>query len=506
MPERRLAAVGRPRDSARVKRLAVLLIVSGFVTGCGGSDPDPNPPPGCALLGDGADLESSDFAPAVAGSLTGWDPAGRWFVVGTPEIGVGSVLLERSGSQVIVDRLTGSPGRFDGTEIFARAEQNSGGSRVILATRITNLASDGTARLQRGQCIDARCAICTAQIVRAEHYAGEGEGQGISMVGQLRDPSWAAGYTLNVRVDGTLAYLIRQHELRIIETADPAHPVEVGHYSPGATRYSNDVKLVHAGARRFALIADSPSDVVEVTDPSAPQLVAQIPVAAHTLFTETRDGKTLAYFGGYDGTCPVYDVTDPTAPVRLGVFNAGTSLVHDLSVADGIAYLNAWEQGFLVVDFTNPAVPRLLGRLTPTPIRTSHSNWTTTAGGRRIALHGEEGYGAKLHVVDVDPASPSFMRPIAEWGTRPWISIHNIMAFGTKSYLTYYQDGVRVLDVSDPVHPTQIGYYNTWDPLADYASSAFFESAVGLDVDLSRKLIFVADSPRGLLILRDDTP
>ncbi|HMG24566.1 MAG TPA: hypothetical protein VK607_24685, partial [Kofleriaceae bacterium] len=193
-------------------------------------------------------------------------------------------------------------------------------------------------------------------------------------------------------------------------------------------------------------------------------------------------------------------------PALLGSFNAGASLVHDLSVVDGIAYLNAWEQGFLVVDFTMPAIPRLVGRWATTPIGRSHSNWTTTAGGRRIALHGEEGYGAKLTVVDIDPASPEFMRPIGAWGTRPFLSIHNIMAFGTRSYLTYYQDGVRVLDVSDPLHPAQIGYYNTWDPLADYASAAFYESAVGLDVDRSRKLIFVADSPRGLLILRDDTP
>ena len=80
------------------------------------------------------------------------------------------------------------------------------------------------------------------------------------------------------------------------------------------------------------------------------------------------------------------------------------------------------------------------------------------------------------------------------------------MAFGHKAYFTHYQDGVRVLDLSDPSHPALVGYYNTWDPQADYTTSAFFEGAVGLDVDLARKLVFVADSPRGLLILRDDTP
>jgi hypothetical protein len=80
------------------------------------------------------------------------------------------------------------------------------------------------------------------------------------------------------------------------------------------------------------------------------------------------------------------------------------------------------------------------------------------------------------------------------------------MAFGTKAYFSHYQDGIRVLDISDPTNPQQTGFFNTWDPQGPTSTSAFFEGAVGIDVDLQRKLIFVADSPRGLLILQDDTP
>ena len=212
------------------------------------------------------------------------------------------------------------------------------------------------------------------------------------------------------------------------------------------------------------------------------------------------------YLGNYNGTSQVYDVSDPTQPVHRGGFDAHASILHDLSVEGGIAYLNAWEQGFLAVDFTTPESPVVLGSWVPTPTGTSHSSWTTTVAGRHIALHGEESYDAHLNIVDVDPASPSFMTSIASWQTRPWISIHNVMAFGSKAYMTHYQDGVRVLDLSDPVHPMQVGYYNTWDPQGDRATGAFFEGAVGLDVDLARKLVFVADSPRGLLILGDTTP
>jgi hypothetical protein len=80
------------------------------------------------------------------------------------------------------------------------------------------------------------------------------------------------------------------------------------------------------------------------------------------------------------------------------------------------------------------------------------------------------------------------------------------MAFGDRAYFTYYQDGVRILDLSNPTAPAELGYFNTWDPQGPTSTSAFFEGAVGLDVDRSRKLVFVADSPRGLLILRDETP
>ncbi len=462
--------------------------------------------PGCEALDPLGRLTTTyDFTPAVPDTLADWNLEGRWFYT-DPVRGVSSVYLERVGKRVRVDhddRLTVS---VNDTELFARFQLEDEDGPVIVAHRISNLRPDGTLRAERATCRAGRCEMCVSKLVRATRYQDEGESQGLRLLGELHDPSWGPGYTFNVRVAGTLAYLIRQDGLHIIETADPAHPVELGVYHRSELGYSNDVKLVDAGARRYALIADSPIDIVDVTDPAQPGLVAQIPEAAHTLFTETRDGRTRAYVGSLDGNCPVYDVTDPTRPAKLGSYPAGASLVHDLSVADGIAYLNAWEQGFLVVDFQTPATPTLLGAWRPTPAGTSHSSWTTRVAGRHIALHGDEGYNAHLDIVDVDPASPTFMASIASWQTRPWISIHNLMVFGSKAYFSHYQDGIRVLDLADPRAPAQLGYFNTWDPQSPTVTSAFYEGAVGLDVDVARKLVFVADSPRGLLILADETP
>jgi hypothetical protein len=413
---------------------------------------------------------------------------------------------------LVVDKDPSFSAALDDTELFQRYAYDYDDTSYIIVKRVSNRRVDPATgevsfRGERVVCEGEACTTCTAKMVRATHAttdgAVEGEGSGITYVGGLAYPN--NGYTFNVRMVGTVAYLIRQDGLHAIETADPANPVELGKWRRSGDGYSNDVKLVTAAGRRYALIADTPVDIVDVTDATHMQLVANISEGAHTLAVETRDGKQYAYFGNYDGTCPAYDISDPTHPQKLSTFQSDSLLVHDLSVDNGVAYLNAWAEGFLVVDFTDPANPVQKGKWGPTPTHTSHSNWTTMAGGRHIALHGEENYGAHLSIVDVDQASPTFMQPFAEWKTRDWVSIHNIMAFGTKAYFSYYQDGIRILDVSDPAAPKQLAYYNTWDPDAAYTSSDFFEGAVGIDVDQTRKLIFVADSPRGLLILHDDT-
>lgn len=470
--------------------------------------PIPSVKPGCREVAGDLDSfkEPADFGPFVEGSLEGWDLDGRWFLTGTRTGGVSSFHFERRGEQLIVDRDEENPGTWDDSALFQRAlYADSMGEPFGIARRVVNLKLDGSARADRAVCDPEGCTVCTAKLIRATRHANEGDGEKISLAGELFGATWGPGFTFNVRVVGTIAYLIRYDGLHIIETADPANPTELYHWRRTGPGYSNDVKIVEANGKRYAIIADYPADIVEVTDPATAHLVAQIPVEAHTVFTETRDGKTYAYFGAYDGTTPAFDVTNPEAPLRLSTYDAKASVVHDLMIDNGIAYLNAWEEGLHVVDFTNPSQPVLLGTWKDTPAKASHSSWAMTVGGKKIALHGDEAYGARLDVVDVDRTSPTFMKSIGGFRTREWISIHNVMAVGTRAYMAYYQDGIRVLDMADPAQPTQLGYFNTWDPQGARSSSRFFEGAVGIDVDPVRKLIFVADSPRGLVILRDQT-
>ena len=80
-------------------------------------------------------------------------------------------------------------------------------------------------------------------------------------------------------------------------------------------------------------------------------------------------------------------------------------------------------------------------------------------------------------VLDVEPSSPTFMQPLSEYETREYVSIHNFTGSGTKTYFTYYQDGVRVVDLANPAAPKQLGYFNTWDPGDPDAATSFFSHA-----------------------------
>jgi hypothetical protein len=188
----------------------------------------------------------------------------------------------------------------------------------------------------------------------------------------------------------------------------------------------------------------------------------------------------------------------PVDPVKGGGF------IHDLSVQDGIAYLNYWNRGLVWVDTRDATAIAQVGLFDAYERRTSHSNWVTTIDGCKIAVHGDEDFGAHLRTIGVDPGEAcagQFGKQLGELSLRPEVSIHNIMAFGSTAYVAHYQDGVRLYDLSDPAAPRLDRWFNTW---LGGPGNSFFEGATGIDVDLEAGRIYVADIPRGLLVLSID--
>jgi hypothetical protein len=514
------------------------------LAGCGGdSDPpdqaDAAPPPDVAvpdvmdISGEYDDPTDFDQLGCVPGGFAGLDPTGVWHQDIHLDVFGDFPAATRfdpsaTGFTAMINGRATDDVRLTDDYLFVRLAYESGGGdhrvRTLYACARADTplgAESVTGKL--AWCQGGGCLTGSFVSVQIERLPGESEAQGISLVSEWAgDPAspWPVGgsnITVNVRVLDGIAYVARYADgLRIVDVSDPAAPADLGWAPvglPDIGEIYNDLKITDGPTgRRYALMASTDRGVVvvDVTDPLAPVERGTIREGegVHTLFLETIAGQTRAYLANTSSVgLDVYDVTDPETPAFLGAYVDAevetnfSAYLHDLSVQDGLAYLNYWDLGFIIVDANDASNITKVGQYRDYERRTSHSNWvTTTGGGQKIAVLGDEDFTAHMHIVDVDPASPTYMGRLGELSLRPEVSIHNIMASGDLAYVAWYQDGLRIVDVSDPTNPTVVAWYNTWD---GRSGVSFYEAAIGLDLDLDANLIYLADTARGLFVLQE---
>ncbi|HSP80414.1 MAG TPA: hypothetical protein VLQ93_17920, partial [Myxococcaceae bacterium] len=158
-----------------------------------------------------------------------------------------------------------------------------------------------------------------------------------------------------------------------------------------------------------------------------------------------------------------------------------------------------WSYGLAVVDVTDPGKPADLGRFTY-PDATSRHVAVGELGGRMVVFESGEDWGAHLRVLDV--TDPAHITQIGEYRLRPESTVSGLRLVGTKLYVAHNQDGLRVLDVSNPGEPREVGYYNTWRETDEGRGQSFLEglSAVAVPGD---GYVYGTDTSRGLLIFRE---
>lgn len=424
-------------------------------------------------------------------------------------------LFGREADQILVDS----------ADVFIRrAWETMQGERVQALTACA-VRDDGGLEGAYASCTDGECFLGTFVAYLVEPL-DEPVASGMSLLANYRGPAgdpWPleGDITVNVRVRDGLAYVVRYGDgLRIVDLGDLQAIDDRGHSPVMYEDYEiyNDVKLADGPeGQLYAIVASNlrGAVVVDVTDPDAPVEVAQFPppppgeqtVNVHTLFI---DGGRAYLANITTGGVDIFDLADPAAPQRLGdwvhpMINVQGGFVHDLFVRDGQVFLNYWNLGMVILDsLADPADPTLVGVFDSYERRTSHSTWVTDVAGRSIAVHGDEDFGAHVRIVDIDPASVDFLDTLGEYQTRQEVSVHNILAHGNLAFVSYYQDGLRVLDLADPADPVEIAHYQTWPGAEPGYGDGFYEGAIGVDYDATNGHIYVADTHSGLWVMTLD--
>jgi hypothetical protein len=255
-------------------------------------------------------------------------------------------------------------------------------------------------------------------------------------------------------VHKNIAYIGGYHDstvgVKLIDIADPAKPRLIGTLPrrPGVSVESEDVTVISVDTPAFKgdLLAMGYQSVNgaelvygpefwDVSNPSQPRLLSFLPIPTwvHELHLLQREGRVLALLATADGGMRIVDATDPTKPALLSTWKlqeqlgidpafgwSAASFNHSVSASpDGkTAYASYWDAGTVILDISDPAAPRYLGRTEP-PLGEE--------GNLRYAVEADEGRLLITTEFDGDP-TPSALTlritaPAALAGLRPAVEL-----------------------------------------------------------------------------------
>ncbi len=197
-------------------------------------------------------------------------------------------------------------------------------------------------------------------------------------------------------------------------------------------------------------------DVLHAGAQPVPVKVGRI-AAPGFVWTMERSGQYL-YVGGIMNGLQVIDIGNPAAPVIAGSLDLPES-VYSMAVGGNYLYLGA-ERLFHVVDISDPHHPVLKGTVDDhdiVPLAMAHFGHYCIIASRE--------YGAII--IDVaDPAAPVRVASFADNSYATSVSVR-----GNRAYVCESGRVLRILDITDPVHPVEAGHYYQVVNIGDMAFS-----------------------------------
>lgn len=328
----------------------------------------------------------------------------------------------------------------------------------------------------------------------------------------------------------------------VFSLADPAAPKEVGAIAGSRTSW-RDIKVLQfydktlARWRAYAYVSSEGSDNIQILDlnqlPGAVRLVAadKAVTSAHNVYISHVDYTTNTALDGLEPTLHIvgqktvggafttYGLKNPEAltPYYLHSNGVRSDYTHDAAsmVVDDNRALQGCQRNSCTVlmDFNEQSV-RLwdistltgagaLADLTYPNASYVHSGWWSEDK-RFVFIHDELderefGLNTTVRVMNVDNLKQPVI--VKEW-TGPTAAIdHNGYTRGNRYYISNYQRGTTILDITDPANPVEAGYFDSF-PSSDNAA---FNGVWGTYPYLPSGLVISADINSGLFVLRDQT-
>ncbi|MBZ0266614.1 choice-of-anchor B family protein [bacterium] len=297
-------------------------------------------------------------------------------------------------------------------------------------------------------------------------------------------------------------YIIQTHTGGTLwwDVEDPVHPVllkEIG----GPVSPWRDVFIIGNHAYASSENATGGIQIFDIADPTDPVAVGAYTTtvgSAHNIFGDVSR-QLLYVVGGFEnganGGLQILDASDPVNLVEIGQWS--NRYIHDISAEGNILYACLINNFRLrPIDATDPTNPVSFGTAFQDPSGDVHASWPLGDGVHLFLC--EERMNGRLRELDI--SDPFNITQVDELAPFPNSSAHNVHVQGNRVYVSWYEEGTRIIDASDPANLTEIGWFDTFPGDGD-----LFAGNWGVYPHLPSGIIAASDRTYGLFLFSYDT-
>lgn len=238
---------------------------------------------------------------------------------------------------------------------------------------------------------------------------------------------------------------------------------------------------------------------------------------AHTISIDDQGymyihGGTAALGEGFSdpGGIRIFSLADPMNPLPVSTFP--DRYVHDSNVVNNIMFShNIREPGgrIDVVDVSDRSMPRLITSIIYPNGGLSHDGWPTEDQNYYISTDEVAGLTMKVWDIGVlwdnDPNNDDQIELVGQYIGAPDQIGHEARVRGDFVFLSHYVLGMKVLDISEPSNPVEVGYFDTFPEVDFPGLETGYNGNWGVYPYFPSGTIAVTDIQTGVHILRFDT-
>lgn len=261
------------------------------------------------------------------------------------------------------------------------------------------------------------------------------------------------GRVLRVLADGRFAYILYEQfmdgnngGLQIVDMAEPGQPTV-------RTTYNTPNLPTNAAMQNNLLVLTDWEGVtlLDVADKDNPQVLAELPYASNGLYLDGE--QLLTTWGGCDfrsdlcaGGLRVYDVSNPREPTEVSDLEQHELPGFDVAIANGYAFINS--KGVWATALTGEPTLQINGRYQTGP---------GYAHNGQIAIQDNIAYTQQndgLYLLDI--SQPDTPTELGRYRTTDYL--FDLTVRGQYAYLVGEND-LKIVDIADPANPALVGRY-----------------------------------------------